>query len=400
MPMTTWIPLTALLMILSRSAAAQPASQSVQVAVNGPAGALLRMDGQAMGTLPLGVNLVVPAGPHRFQLELANDQRESDTLILPANRRAELNLSLSDNALVAVLLTTPELLLRLTPEPLPAPLRSRIIDAVAAGAKQEHVTLVDGARQAALVHQPSALESCMEGDDCHELLLQQDQVAYVLSVHLAGSEEGKGGPGACRIRAALLDVRTSAISARAEESCATADGRTVATMVSEMTAKLLQTTAARPRGSVTVTSTPSAAKVVVDGRWLGMTPFRHESFAGVHTIEVQRKGYRHQLNTVQVEADHDGTLNAALQPVVLHPRPRPVWRLVAGSLLVGSGLLLGGFGSSALLINGACRAQANTEVSSDCSPYYNTSVIGAELWGAGGPLAVAGALLLAIPSPR
>lgn len=203
--MTTWIPITALLMILSRSAAAQPTSQTVQVAVNGPAGALLRMDGQAMGTLPLGVNLVVPAGPHRFQLELANNQRESDTLILPANRRAELNLSLSDNALVAVLLTTPE-------------------------------------------------------------------------------------------------------------------------------------------------------------------------------------------------------LNAALLPVVPHQRPRPVWRLVTGSLLVGSGLLLGGFGSSALLINGACQAQVqaqgNTDASSTCSPYYNTSVIGAELWGVGGPLAVAGALLLAIPSPR
>ena len=32
-------------------------------------GALLLMDGQAMGTLPLQVNINVPAGTHRFTLQ-------------------------------------------------------------------------------------------------------------------------------------------------------------------------------------------------------------------------------------------------------------------------------------------------------------------------------------------
>ena len=72
MPVKTWasIGLAGFLSIGTTAAFAQPRTETMDVAVNGPPGALLLMDGQAMGTLPLQVNINVPAGIHRFALQL------------------------------------------------------------------------------------------------------------------------------------------------------------------------------------------------------------------------------------------------------------------------------------------------------------------------------------------
>lgn len=268
MPMMKWLGLVMLLGMLSPPAAAQSPPATTELAVNGPQGALLIMDGQALGTLPLPVNPVVPAGPHRFRLELGNQKAESDTLTLPASGQAELNLTLAGRSLVAVLRIADGLVLLLQPATLPNALRDSITAVVAKAAKQEHSVLLGSDRQAALVRSPSALMRCIEAGDCHEALFRDEQVSYVLSLRVESGSNG--AQGACLLRAALLDARTRDLSARAEENCASLDATRLSARVAALTAKLLQGTAMRPRGGMTVVSTPEGAKVFVDGRWLGI----------------------------------------------------------------------------------------------------------------------------------
>jgi len=395
MSMMRWASLAVLLTLLSQQASAQPQVETTEVVVNGPRGALLLMDGQAKGKLPLPVNLLVPAGPHRFRLELGSQRAESDSLAFPGTGQAELNLTISGPSLVAVLRVTDGLLLSIGPDSLPPAVKSAINAEVAAAAKQEHSVLLGSDKQAALLRSKVLLTNCLEHNDCHEPLLRDGGVSYVLSVQLdTGSASS---PTTCILKAALLDVRTHDVSASAEEACTSADATAIAPQVGTLAAKLLQSTTARPRGGLAITSTPSGAKVVADGRWLGVTPLQQEAFAGARVVEVQYDRYVSQKETVQVEPGQTATLNVALQRVPTAPLPRPLWRLVTGSILIGSGVILGGFGTSALLTNGVCQ-DGSTNIDT-CSPYYSTTAIGGGLLGTGAALALAGTIMLAIPRP-
>ena len=128
-------------------------------------------------------------------------------------------------------------------------------------------------------------------------------------------------------------------------------------------------------------------------------------FVGDVELVVLRDARRHESEgraaggnkTVQVEPGQTATLNVALQRVPTAPLPRPLWRLVTGSILIGSGVILGGFGTAALLTNGVCQ-DGSTNIDT-CSPYYSTTAIGGGLLGTGAALALAGTIMLAIPRP-
>lgn len=85
-------------------------------------------------------------------------------------------------------------------------------------------------------------------------------------------------------------------------------------------------------------------------------------------------------------------------PVARHPpmqKRRPLWRLAFGSFLLGGGLVVGGFGGSALAANGTCIDEGQNVMT--CSPYRNTLGVGLGLLGSGAGLAVVGMVLLALP---
>lgn len=81
-------------------------------------------------------------------------------------------------------------------------------------------------------------------------------------------------------------------------------------------------------------------------------------------------------------------------PPAMHSR-RPLWRLAIGSVFLGGGLVVGGFGSSALAANGTCLdVQQNTMT---CSPYRDTLSVGLGLFGSGAGLVAIGTVMLALP---
>lgn len=375
-------------------ASAQTAT--TELAVNGPQGALLLIDGQALGTLPLPTNPVVPSGAHRFRLELGKQKADSDSLTLPAGGQAELNLTLSGRSLVAVLRISDGMLLVLQPTNLPSLVRDSITESVAAAAKAEHSVLLGIDKQSTLRRGLPQIARCMDLGDCHEPIFQEGLVSYVLSVRIEHGIADQAGT--CTLYAALLDTRTLDISAKAEESCTAADTKLLTTRISAVTSRLLQETTARARGSLAVTSVPAGAKVLLDDRWLGVTPLQQEAFAGTRTVEVQLDRYSPQKQTVQVEASQSATANIVLARIPSAPLPRPLWRIITASSLAAGGIVMAGFGISALLKNGQCKDPSldpNT-----CSLYYQTAGVGGGLFGAGAALVVAGAVMLAIPSPR
>lgn len=373
---------------------AQTRAETMEVAVNGPPGALLLMDGQALGTLPLQVNINVPTGSHRFTLQLGTVSAASDPLSFSGSGQAELNLTLAGRSLVAVLRTTDGLLLLLEPESLSAPARSALYDSVSRAASAKHSVLLTGEKEQRHSGRSRELIRCIHEAQCADALFPDGQVSYVLSVRIENGTLDSSP--SCALRTTLLDARTRDVSAQAETTASPCSAGGVSTQLADMTNRLLQETAMRPRGSLAVSSTPPGAKVRVDGRLLGTTPFQQEVFAGARAIEVRKDKYLPYQSSTQVEPNQTATIETLLQRDPSVQPSRPLWRIVAGSILLGGGLLMAGFGTSAQLTNGQCQ-DGSTNLDT-CSPYYSTTAVGAGLLGGGGALTIAGVLMLAIPS--
>jgi hypothetical protein len=79
------------------------------------------------------------------------------------------------------------------------------------------------------------------------------------------------------------------------------------------------------------------------------------------------------------------------------PKPgRPRWRLIVGGVTIGAGLLLTGFGASALVANGRC-IDAPIFPAQTCENVITTGGIGGALVGVGAAAVVGGVVLLAWP---
>jgi hypothetical protein len=391
-----------LLCALLGTATAQPAIDTAEVAVRGPDGATLFVDGKQLGVLPLSDTVILAAGAHRFQLQVAARKLESDALQLPPNRMAELHLSLSNRGLVAVMHLTPVLLLRLEPAGLPQALVDAIWQAVASAARVEHTMLLRRDRQAALSQKTPALIRCLDGDDCHEALFQNGEVSFVLALKI--DKEGADLSPDYALHAALLDVRARDDSLRADERCAACTISAVAMQLGKITGRMLRETLQRARGTLELASTPDGAKVFVDGKWLGQTPLRQELFAGTHSIDLEREGYQTATRRLTVEAGQGASVSLTMSraplpsPARRAERPRSLGRLITGSVLLGGGLLVGGFGISGLVMNVQCLD--GSEQLDSCSPVLNTRAVGSALLASGAVLAVTGTLVLAIPERR
>lgn len=381
-----------LLGLLATSIRAQALQESMDVVVNGPQGALLLMDGQAKGTLPLQVNLSVPSGSHRFRLQLGKQAAESDPLSFQGSGQAELNLTLSGRTLVATLRITDGLLwLR---DPSVESVRSTLADAVAQTARRLHSVLISGEREALYLARQKDLRQCFEECASNASLIPEGQVSYALSLRV---ENGTPDVSAsCLVRTALLDLRTREVSARAEEQATPCRANELSVIAAKLTAQLLQDTLARPRGMIQVTSAPAGAQVRLDGRLIGTTPLQQEVFFGTRVLDISQARYITQQQSVSIQSGETTTTHIALVRTPDAPLPRPKWRIITGSVLLGAGLLMVGFGGSALSYQGKCQDESMS--AETCSPYYETKSIGLGLMGVGSVLTLGGVLTIAIPS--
>ncbi|HJL63840.1 MAG TPA: PEGA domain-containing protein, partial [Candidatus Marinimicrobia bacterium] len=67
-------------------------------------------------------------------------------------------------------------------------------------------------------------------------------------------------------------------------------------------------------GSINIKSKPAKARVYLDGKEVGTTPYSSESVGlGTHEVEVRMDGYENWNKIVEVEADKENVLTVALQ---------------------------------------------------------------------------------------
>lgn len=333
---------------------ATPAPLGGELAVNSERGALVLLDDQVVGVLPLPLPLFVTPGPHKLAVELGKRKQE-DRIDALAGRTIEVRFPL--NAALVVVTMAPALITRTSFDGLSEQLPQRLADAVANGVRQRKMGAQSEA--AALVVAPD-LASCTRTTDCQQQLARKNQVSWVLTVTGGVSQATING---FALTFDLFDATRGDYIVRTTRSCGPCSAEKVTALVAETTAQVVADAQSRPRdGAVAAQPSTSSQPVIADS---------------MDTAKTEKRG------------------------------GRPLWRLVVGPLAMAAGVALIGAGAAGLAINQRCVTvdENNPDL---CQPFqdmsgisratvYDTFTPGISLVVSGSVLAAAGVVLTAIP---
>lgn len=330
----------------------QEPTSEVDVA-SGDAGALLRLDSEVAGVLPLAGPLLVTAGEHRFTIEKNGQKFQTSPQSLSAGQRAQLQVTLESR--YAVLTLTPALVLLIEQASIDEATQAKFFAAVAEAAQSERFFLIDREQTSvALIKLKAGRHpACAEDLRCQEGLARQLDAAAVLTIKAQGVESHIS-----KAIVQLLDVPSGTILNDFDDVCASCSVVEARDAVRRATQKLLQEDSTRRRGTLRVASALAGARVLIDGRELGAIPFSREVFEGQYELVVQKDGYHSYMATAEVACGKSTEVTAVLDKVQGPVRNR---RSVS-PFPVGAGVLLGigvvslaagiGLGARALELNG------------------------------------------------
>jgi hypothetical protein len=371
-------------------------------------GALLSLDGRVVGALPLAAPLIVATGPHRFQVVKGSQQFETNLLSIPSGQHLQLQLAVASR--YAVLTLSSGIALLIGPGDTSAVIKAQLEKVVSTVAPESSCFLIDREPTSAAVSRlaPGLRETCAQQLDCQEQLARLLDASFVLSLTLHPSAVAP-----TKLEGKLFDVGTGMLVGAAETANPAATSEELPKLAAKLVLELLNESVNRGRGTLQVTSEPAGARVVIAGRELGRTPFSREAFEGPLEVSLELEGYEPYKTAVSVGRAEPTRIVATLQrsrpqeqaspPLVLTPIPpppapshRPRWRLIVGGATLGAGLLLGGFGISALAVSGQCIDPAVMPAQL-CDYAFGTRGVGGGLLGAGLALTTGGVLLMAWP---
>lgn len=181
--------------------------------------------------------------------------------------------------------------------------------------------------------------------------------------------------------------------------------KTLKTSVSSLLAAGLS----RPHSLVTIASDPHGAEIVLSDAAVGRAPIEREMWAGSYVVSASHPGFRSERRTVEVRGAQPERVEFDLAPLSFErPAPkytfqrlsRPRWRIIAGAATGTAGLVLLGFGISALAANGSCSEADRIPATGECRYVLQTLTPGAALLGVGTAVLAVGGVLLALPGPR
>lgn len=384
-----------------------------EVGVTGEPGALLSVDGRLAGALPLEQGLALSPGEHRLLLTHGRRKVETKVNLLP-RRRAEIRFTLVPS--LALLTLTPAVLLLSELEPralepaLSVPLHNALKESLAA----QNAVLISPETQADLLQRNPDLVACLNQASCQEKLAQLASAQFVLRLSVR-SIAGTAAPATTGARAAaetgfafsakLLDVDVGQVSVQASQTCPDCNLRRAITQITDITQELFRQASSRPRGTLEIDSEPVGATVQIDGRTLGTTPYRRDTFVGQHEVLLSKPGYGLHTGSVQIVEGDTAKLSATLIQTVIPVSPYVRVRKIAKWTLFGVGLASTFLGAT-LLAAGASRP-----LCADVSPASMTPCLSANLKPAGiaflvlglGSLTASGGLFLydftSTPSP-
>lgn len=359
-----------------------------ELLVSGDMGGLVQVDGRLRGVLPLTLPLLLSAGEHKVAVG-GSSRPLSGAVKIEAGRRTEARFESSSRAVVVS--NPPPVVVLIDAQGLPPGVGRKLgytIDRSVTRAGLSPFLLEVAQSRVAAECRGAATRPCQEE------LAKRSGLDYVVSVKVAPAPPV--GSGLWQVAVQLLDAQVGDTAAAQERAM---DIGTVAGLkeMAELIDGVLTTGASRPRGTLSLTSTPMGAEAFVGDRRLGVTPLSRPIWTGPIDIELRLTGYQTEHRQATVTEQQKTELAVALLP---RPAPtrRPAWRIGVGIGALAVGATLIGFGAAALSIDGTCLQEPLPPLGA-CPELFDTRTPGAALVGVGAGLTVAGVLLSAWP-PR
>lgn len=332
-----------------------------RVQVLGEPGAIARVDGRLLGALPLlAPALVAAESSHTLTLE-ARGPSIPATVAVPAGRFVEVRVNTASRAALITLLPAYIALTRLSG--VPAEAQEALLRAMEEGLTSEKKSLLH--RELALTRAPE-LGGCLETRDCQRKLAEKNDAEGVFQVEVGPSPRGAGR---LQLKVRLLDTGTGDVASEAESE---GEGAALATGLRQAVARSAAEVAVRPRGVLKVLTDPPEVEVYVDDQLIGRAPLERAVWAGRHALRLRKPGYEELSRPLDLSDGQSLSVRESLALREAEPAPspartppiavqlrgtrgkRPLWRVITGSALAGSGLLLTAIGLQGLAVDGAC----------------------------------------------
>lgn len=381
----------------------KPIPESAQLNILGDREALVFIDGQLVGRLPLSRPLLISPSPHKVEL-VRGDRRIEDSVRVPLGRLAELRCDLSSRTSLLSILPSIVVLPQTVDDGGGQAALLRVLqDAMA----KERVAPLAADLAFALFGEPRP-GPCDNQRRCTIALAQASEADYLL--YPAFRKTGN----AQTVVMQLVDGQLGEPAASGERTCRGCTAEATAAQVVELFSTLYDQARKRPRSRLELQTEPSGAQLVLDDEPLGTTPFEGGLFAGTRHLRIKQPGYLEDHRQVTLIDGQTSRLTIALQP---EPEPAPAalqrvaeptgpppgkrstLRLVFGAASLAGGALLSGYGISGLALNGRCEDLSIVDTT-QCPQIYKTGTAGGVLLGLGIALTGTGVLLLALPPAK
>jgi len=293
-------------MALAGEAAAAPSGELLVMAPSVMRRATVEVDGRPAGSLPQNKTLELEPGEHQIAIQQGRWRLSASVAIRPGVR-AVVRWPRPNAGDVSYL---PTLGLVVEPADAPADLRQAVVDSIHRGRFAilgEYGTPAETPRPAGCVTTPACLEE----------LAQAHGLRHVLSVQLNASPSGY------MLDARLFDAETGDLASQRSDDCSSCSLTEARGRLGALCTDVIESGTHRPTGLLEVTSQPTGAEVLVDGRRLGVTPYLRPAGTGEHEVVVHKTGYLDYQNTVDVVPGRGSALDAVLRPDMTPPAKPP-----------------------------------------------------------------------------
>lgn len=308
-----------------------PPLKAVLAVQSVPSGALVLLDGQTLGLTPFVSDQLSPG---TFQVVVAKPgyAARTNVVVLTPGGRRELTVQLRPMAETRPPADSQEGFLSVESQPSGAEVR---IDGRSVGSTPLMVSLGEGTWAVELFrpgYEPWSASVTVEAGKVRHLTTKLEPVLCTLDVTSVPSQaevELNGVRVGLTPLTLTVKAGTYVLRVRKEGFMVWSESLTVPEGLRTLSRHVVLTQAV---SSVLFTTVPPGALTYLDGRLLGVTPFRTAPFPdGTYTLRFRLEGYREWISTVTVRAGRPASFQAVLQPlagqlvVLADPPEAVVW---------------------------------------------------------------------------
>ncbi|MFO0576846.1 MAG: PEGA domain-containing protein [Polyangia bacterium] len=233
--------------------------------------------------------------------------------------------------------------------------RQTLEDALLQALREQKFEVTSSGERDMMIQSEPALKGC-GNDACLEHLGRLLGVGVLLRASITVERADPARPGDFTLEVNVFDVEVGASGARAGDRCSGCTIEQAKQLLGDLGRRAVLENGARPRGTLVVTSDPTAGIVFVDGVELGTTPYKRVAFAGPHRLIVKRLGFVSHQSDVEVQEDRkqavavklvEGKDAVEIKTITVEKPGTPVykkwwfWAALVGAAAVAGGITAG-----------------------------------------------------------